>query len=179
MKTYEIVVILSGKLKESELKEAIDDIKSLLKKHKGTIETESLWGAVKMAYPINKEERGQYVLWHVALEPSEINSLQKDLRVADKLLRFLVVEKPNYSNIEAPTMDKRTSRQEGKNSTSRSTSRYENSAKTKAANLSNEQSEAKNAAISGEDKTSPKTQKPTTADKKSTKKLDEILEEKI
>ncbi len=183
MKKYEIVVILSGKLKDNELKSTISDLKNLFKKFGGQVTAESIWGLIKLSYPINKEGRGNYILWRVSFEPNQINPLQNELRVADKLLRFLIVEEPKFeTRIDIPIFDTRKSLQATKKSFTAkqklagSTTSSEKNTKAGAPTVTESTSANKNIKS---DTQSQKTAKKGSSSDNFGKKLDEILEEKI
>lgn len=89
---YEAIVIFSTKLAE-------DDIKGLVEKFGGMIEANAedvsvdVWGKRKLAYAINYETEGYYVLWSFTSKPDYPAELERVLGIQDGVLRFLVTVK--------------------------------------------------------------------------------------
>ena len=51
------------------------------------------WGKRKLAYAINYETEGNYVLWNFTSEPSFPAELERVLKITDGVLRFLITVK--------------------------------------------------------------------------------------
>ena len=49
------------------------------------------WGRRKFAYPIDKLRDGNYILFDVELEPTAIVELERNLRLSEDVLRYLLV----------------------------------------------------------------------------------------
>ena len=86
---YELMVVLNTKLGE-------DGIKDLIEKFKGYLETtttfESVdeWGKRKLAYAIDDETEGYYVLMHFEASTDVPAELQRRLNITDGVLRSLI-----------------------------------------------------------------------------------------
>lgn len=92
--SYENVVVIS-------MKQGEDGIKALVEKFKGMIEAnasfESVdeWGKRRLAYLINKETEGYYVLFNFKAEPDFPTELERVYNITDGILRSLVIKKEN------------------------------------------------------------------------------------
>lgn len=103
MQTYELLLILSGKLKGSDVKSALDVVKKVLSKHEAKIVDENIWGLMKLAYSIKRQEDGTYVLWHLNIEPDRVSALDKELLITENVLRFLLIKAPKHGKkIDSP-----------------------------------------------------------------------------
>ena len=58
--------------------------------HSSAVEVEE-WGSRKLAYPINYKTEGYYVLMSFTSEPSFPRELDRKLRIADGVMRSLIV----------------------------------------------------------------------------------------
>ena len=73
-----------------------DKIKELVEKFKALIETEgtvseiNTWGKRKLAYEINDETEGYYVLYTFEAKPELPKELERVLKITDGVLRSLV-----------------------------------------------------------------------------------------
>ena len=90
--TYEAMVVFS-------LKQGEDGIKALTEKFKGmmaeagTVESVDEWGKRKLAYLINKESEGYYVLFDfesTAEFPAELDRIYK---ITDGVMRSIIIKK--------------------------------------------------------------------------------------
>ena len=57
MRQYEIVVILSPMLNQSEDTEVWDSVKTFISSNQGTVKSEHSWGTRRLAYPIQKGQQ--------------------------------------------------------------------------------------------------------------------------
>ena len=92
LKNYEIVMVFS--LSKGE--EAVEALKTkftdLISKN-GTLGEVDEWGKRKLAYPINYETEGYYVLINFACEESFPEELDRVINITDGVLRSLIVAK--------------------------------------------------------------------------------------
>ena len=88
MKGYETVFITHSDLEEEKLKKLLRKFKSLIKKVKGNLAQEYLWGRRKLAYQIENQDFGVYHVWYLTGSGTMLDELQKQFRFTDELLRF-------------------------------------------------------------------------------------------
>ncbi len=87
---YEAVVIFSMKQGEESIKESAEKFAELIRAN-GELESVDEWGKRTLAYEINDEAEGYYVLYTFNSVPSFPYELERRLRIADGVLRSLVV----------------------------------------------------------------------------------------
>ena len=92
LKDYEIVMVFSL----SKVEEAVNALKTkftdLISKN-GTLGEVEDWGKKKLAYPINYEADGYYVLITFSSEESFPAELDRVINITDGVLRSLIVAK--------------------------------------------------------------------------------------
>ena len=88
-KNYEIMLVFSVKDGEDAAKELFEKFKALVEKHDGVINDVDEWGKRKLAYEINDEAEGHYVVVKYAAEPTFPVEMERVLRITDGVLRFL------------------------------------------------------------------------------------------
>ena len=59
----------------------------------GTVDSVDEWGKRRLAYPINDEEDGYYVLYNHQCESEFPAELDRVLRITDGVLRSLIIKK--------------------------------------------------------------------------------------
>jgi len=65
---------------------------SVVKDNGGTVDAELDWGVRKLAYPIQDQSDGRYLLLEYQAEPAVVAELERKLRIADGVLRYISVQ---------------------------------------------------------------------------------------
>ena len=94
---YETVFIATPVLSETQMKEAVDKIKSIITKNKGEIVGEENWGLRKLAYPIQKKSTGFYYLIEFKSEGTLVDKLETDYKRDERIIRFMTVKMDKYA----------------------------------------------------------------------------------
>ena len=91
MRDYEIASILSLNLDESGLAALTERIASWIAAAGGEVASVDNWGRRKLAYPIKKQREGHYVFWSASLPPAAPAEIERQMRLNEDVLRFMVV----------------------------------------------------------------------------------------
>jgi small subunit ribosomal protein S6 len=91
--TYEAMVVFSLKNDEDAIKALTEKFKNLIEKNGTLTEEVNEWGKRKLAYPINYEAEGYYVLYSFTSKPDFPAELSRVLNITDGVLRALVTTK--------------------------------------------------------------------------------------
>ena len=87
---YEVMVVYSLKNGEEALKALLEKFKATIEKHAEALEINEDWGKRKLAYPINDETDGYYVIYTFESQPDYPAELSRRLNITDGVLRSLV-----------------------------------------------------------------------------------------
>ena len=90
MNKYENVVLVDPKLDEEVLSKVIDKFTKLINKHGKVFSVENV-GLKELAYEIQKNKEAYYVIFTFESDPNFIEELQRNYRISDEILKFLVV----------------------------------------------------------------------------------------
>ena len=90
MREYELIFIVHPDLEETATTEVVDRVKSWITEAGGTVDKETPWGKRKLAYPIRKQNEGQYFFLLVKMAPSFIAEMERNLRFLEPVMRFLI-----------------------------------------------------------------------------------------
>jgi small subunit ribosomal protein S6 len=93
MRDYELVCIIHPELDETASNEVIERVKNWITESGGEIKKVDIWGKRRLAYPIRKQNEGQYVLFDVSLNPGFGSQLERSLRITEPVMRFLLAAK--------------------------------------------------------------------------------------
>lgn len=101
MNYYEKIVILDPNLDDGAVEGFIEKIKDVIIKQGGEILKTDNWGRRKLAYELNKQQKGNYTLLLFKSPPSTIAELERLCKVADSIIKFMVVKLTKKKQIEA------------------------------------------------------------------------------
>ncbi len=90
MRDYELAFIVHPDLDETATQEIVERVKGWITDAGGTIEKVDPWGKRKLAYPIRKQNEGQYFWITTKMAPSFITELERNLRFQEPVMRFLI-----------------------------------------------------------------------------------------
>lgn len=91
MRKYETLLVLHPELPEAQIRETIDRAKRLIEELGGQPDQVQEWGIRELAYEIRKLTRGYYVLIEYSASPGVLQELERTLKIADEVLRFISV----------------------------------------------------------------------------------------
>ena len=92
MNKYESVVIINPNVEENGLKALIEKFSALIN-NEGRVEQVNELGKKKLAYEINKNKEGYYVVYDFEANPKLIAELERNYRITDEIIKFIVVKK--------------------------------------------------------------------------------------
>ncbi len=101
MRNYESLYIIHPEVVGDELAAMVEKFQSVLTNEGAEIHKLDNWGVRKLAYPINKLERGCYVQTLFRAEPQVIAEFERRMRLDEKVLRFLTVRVEGEFAVEA------------------------------------------------------------------------------
>ena len=87
---YEAIIVFSLKKEEEEIKALTAKFADLIKEN-GTLTNIDEWGKRKLAYDINYESEGYYVLYNFESKPDFPMELERIIGITDGVLRSIVV----------------------------------------------------------------------------------------
>lgn len=112
MNKYENVVIVDPNITEENLNKLIDRFTKLINKH-GKVVTVENTGLKQLAYEIKKNKEAYYIVYNFESEPNFIEELQRNYRITDEVLKFLVIRVDEFiSKIELKTQAKKEDKEE-------------------------------------------------------------------
>ena len=95
---YETVMVFSMKQGEDGIQALIEKFKALIEKH-ATLQSVDEWGKRKLAYLINKEAEGYYVLMNFEAEADFPAELDRIYKITDGVVRSLIIRKPDGAEV--------------------------------------------------------------------------------
>lgn len=90
--TYETVIVFSVKDGEEAAKAVAEKFKDMIEKN-GTLGSVDEWGKRRLAYLINDEAEGYYVLYNYQSSAEFPAELDRVCKITDGVLRTLIIKK--------------------------------------------------------------------------------------
>lgn len=92
MNKYESIIIIGQNVDEEGIKALITRFTDLINKN-GKVSNVNEMGKRKLAYEIGKNKEGYYVVFEFEAEPNSITELERNYRITDEIIKFIVVRK--------------------------------------------------------------------------------------
>lgn len=91
MRNYEVAFIVHPDQEEAAFNEVVQKVQDWITQAGGSVTKVDLWGKRELAYPIRKQCEGQYILLQAQMEPSFCAELERNFRLTEPVMRFLII----------------------------------------------------------------------------------------
>ena len=91
MNKYESVVIINPNVDEEGVKELVKKFTDLINTD-GKVEKVDELGKKKLAYEVQKNQEGYYVVFYFEANPNLISELERNYRITDEVIKFMSVK---------------------------------------------------------------------------------------
>ena len=91
MNKYESVIIINTSVEEEGIKSLITKFSDLINSE-GSVEKVTEIGRKKLAYEIQKNKEGYYIVFNFEAKPELIAELERQYRITDSVIKFIVVK---------------------------------------------------------------------------------------
>ena len=92
MALYESVIIGRQDLTPSQFETLMEKFISVIQSFKGEIKKRKSWGLRNLAYKINKNRKGHYILLNIESPPEAILEYERLMRLDEDIIRFLTIK---------------------------------------------------------------------------------------
>lgn len=96
MRKYELMTVFYTD--EDKYKTGAETLRSVLAEFGATIVKEDAYTDRDLAYIINKQKRGRFVLFTVSANPAKISDIEKQFKLNKDLLKYLFVKIEDEKN---------------------------------------------------------------------------------
>ncbi len=105
MNRYETIFVINPDLGEDEVQNVVTKFTGIISSQNGVQLKLEDWGRRRLAYKIEKFSQGYYVLADFAGMPAGVAELERNLKIDDRIIRFLSVKTGENVNVEALQME--------------------------------------------------------------------------
>jgi small subunit ribosomal protein S6 len=97
MAYYETVMIVRQDVSAAHVDKLVDEFAKVITDHKGKLVSKEYWGLKTLAYKINKNKKGQYVLLNLEATPEGLAEMERKMSLHEDILRFLSIKVDSLS----------------------------------------------------------------------------------
>lgn len=90
--TYEAMFLLDSSKVAVSWDESVKHVHNILSKHQGEIVASRQWDERRLAYPVEGNKKGTYLLTYFKAEGSELKEITADCQLSDIILRELILK---------------------------------------------------------------------------------------
>lgn len=108
MPFYETVFIARQDLSDAQVKAITESCEKIIKDAKGKVTKTENWGLRTLAYKINKNRKGHYVLIESDVAGTAIIEVERTLRLNEDILRYMTIKLDELSKGPSKPIDKNT-----------------------------------------------------------------------
>ena len=110
MALFEHVILLRQDLSSSDLSGELKKHEEILNDLKGNVLYKESWGLRNLAYKINKNRKGHYILLNIDGPPEAIVEYERLMRLDEDIIRFLTVKIKFIDEKPSPLIANKTER---------------------------------------------------------------------
>ncbi|MCB1538203.1 MAG: 30S ribosomal protein S6 [Rhodospirillales bacterium] len=98
MPKYETVFIARQDLAPAQVEQLAEKMGKIVTDQGGKIHKTEHWGLKTLAYRINKNRKGHYVLFELDTPPAALHELERNLRLSEDVLRHMSLRIEEFSS---------------------------------------------------------------------------------
>lgn len=91
MSLYESVFIARQDISSSQVEQLADQFAGILSENGGEVKKRELWGIRNLAYKINKNRKGHYVLFNIDGPSAAVQEMERQMRIHEDILRYMTI----------------------------------------------------------------------------------------
>jgi small subunit ribosomal protein S6 len=91
MRKYEVMFILRSDLEQEAIDAVLERVEDIIQ-NGGEIVKKDILGKRRLAYEIQKQREGIYVVYQFTAPPAVVKELDRVLRITDEVIRHLIVK---------------------------------------------------------------------------------------
>ena len=112
MPLYENVFIARQDISGAQVDALADTFTQLIAEQGGEIKKREYWGLRNLAYRMNKNRKGHYVLFNIDAPPPAIAELERTMRINEDVIRYLTLRVDALDESPSAIMQSRGSRED-------------------------------------------------------------------
>ncbi|PWR22856.1 30S ribosomal protein S6 [Zavarzinia aquatilis] len=112
MALYEHVFIARQDVSSAQVETLVEDLTKIIADNGGSIVKTEYWGLRNLAYRIQKNRKGHYVLFHIDAPHAAVAEMERNLRLNEDVIRVLTLRKDELPEGPSIMMQVKAAREE-------------------------------------------------------------------
>jgi small subunit ribosomal protein S6 len=112
MPLYENVFIARQDITGAQVEALADAFTQLIADQGGEVKKREYWGLRNLAYRMNKNRKGHYILFNIDAPAAAIAELERTMRINEDVLRYLTIRVEQHDEAPSPVMQSRGGRED-------------------------------------------------------------------
>lgn len=104
MSFYESVFIIRQDISSADVDKITDDFTKIVKDNNGEVIKTEYWGLRNLAYKINNNKKGHYVLLGIKANALIINEMDRKMKLSENIIRFQNIKVDAISSEPSPIL---------------------------------------------------------------------------
>ena len=126
MALYESVIIGRQDLTPGQFETLLEKFIAVIQSFKGEIKKRENWGIRNLAYKINKNRKGHYMLLNIDGPPEAIKEYERLMRLDEDIIRFLTIKIKSIDEKPSPLMVNNSDRSKNETNKNENISTFDN-----------------------------------------------------
>ena len=126
MALYESVIIGRQDLTPGQFETLLEKFIAVIQSFKGEIKKRENWGLRNLAYKINKNRKGHYMLLNIDGPPEAIQEYERLMRLDEDIIRFLTIKIKSIDEKPSPLMVNNSDRSKNETNKNENISTFDN-----------------------------------------------------
>ncbi len=110
MALYESVIIGRQDLTPNQFEELVEVFTKIIEDFKGVIKKREVWGLRNLAYKINRNRKGHYILLNIESSSDAIAEYERLMRLNEDIIRFLTIRINTVDEKPSPLINNKSDR---------------------------------------------------------------------
>lgn len=106
MPLYESIFIARQDVTPAQVETITTQMSDLIAANGGSIAKVEQWGLRKLAYRINKNRKGHYVLMNISAPAAAVQEFERNLKINEDVLRYITIKVDAHSDEPSPVLRK-------------------------------------------------------------------------
>ncbi len=98
MSFYENVFIVRQEVSTTQIDTLIEKLTDVVNSLDGKVVNHEYWGSRLLAYRINRNRKGHYVMLNLDCPPNALKELERKLRLDEDIIRFMTIRVKGFSD---------------------------------------------------------------------------------
>ena len=107
MPNYETVFIVRQDMSPTQVEGLADSYAEVLGEYGGSVEKREMWGLRTLAYRMNKNRKGHYVMLHCNTPAAGLSEMERQMRLREDVLRYMSVRIEEVPEGPSPMLQQR------------------------------------------------------------------------